>query len=224
MYFILPENLPESVIRVSFDFRSDENPSFHFVSPDLTPSDNGITIAVPDEASHIRSLHFQTHTDRFLYYFPNQGYRIANGIHLPPLIPPAIGDLYAGGLVIQTGIGHPNPQVEADILPYKGTVMALHEQTCTYYEAILYCENLSEHAFATWRLPDMLELALFHNKQEELNLFLLKQNASLLYYGNEYWCHDNSVADLGVAFNMNTGVLEIFPKKAKKQVRAVRFY
>lgn len=224
MYFILPENLPESVIRASFDFRSDENPSFHFVSPDLIPYDNGIAVEIPDEATHIRSVRFLTNQDSFIYYFPEQGYRIADGIHLPPLIPPVTGDLYAGGLVIQTGAEQPYPKAETDILPYKGTVMALHEQTYTYYEAILYCEDLSENSFVTWRLPDMLELALFHNRQEELNLLLLKQQGSLLYDGDEYWCHDNSVTDLGVAFHMNTGVLKILSKKEKKQVRAVLVY
>lgn len=224
MYFILPENLPESVVWASFDFRSDENPSFHFVSPDLSPRENGIAVAIPDEATHIRSIRFQTPKDHFIYYFRDKGYRIAEGIHLPPLLSPAPGDAYAGGLVIQTAADYPNPKAEADILPYKGTVMALHEQTFTYYEALIHCEDLSQNSFATWRLPDMLELAFFHNKQEELNLFLLKQQGSLLYDGDEYWCHDNSVTDLGVAFHMNTGALEILPKRIKKQVRAVMNY
>lgn len=224
MYFILPENLPASVVRASFDFRSDENPSFHFVSPDLSPKENGIAVAIPDEATHIRSVRFLTNKNHFIYYFRDKGYRMADGIHLPPLVPPVAGELYAGGLVIRTGSEYPNPKAETDILPYKGTVMALHEQTFTYYEAIIHCEDLSQHAFAGWRLPDMLELAFFYNQQEELNLLLLKHQGSLFYDGDAYWCHDNSVTDLGVAFNMHTGALEILPKKTKKQVRAVLNY
>ena len=220
MYFIFPDNLPESVQKAAFEFISEQDTSFHFTTPDIEISNRGISIAIPDEASHIRAIRLTTSLSHFTYYYPEKGYKIAQGIHLPPFETPSIGDRYAGGLIIRTGTGLENQKIEPDILSYKGSVMELQEQALDYFDALLYCESISEGTLDNWHLPDMLDLALFHTKERELNILLAKQQGTFLFDG-EYWCKDNSVIELGIAFNLANNHLNICPKKEKRQVRAI---
>lgn len=189
----------------------------------MSISNHEIALLIPDEATHIRSAQFMSEKESFVYYFPDKGYRIADGIHLPPLLPPSVGDRYAGGIVIQTGFDRKSPRIDTEISSYKGSVIALHEQTLTYFNGMIYCETISEKSLASWRLPDILDLALLYNRQQELNCLLIQHQATLLQ-DQTYWCHDNSVIDLGVAFSMATGSPEILSKKEKKQIRAILNY
>ena len=113
--------------------------------------------------------------------------------------------------------------IEPDIAPYKGSVMEIREQTLDYFDALIYCESISEGTLDNWHLPDMLNLVLLHTRQREFNMFLAKYQGTFLY-DEEYWCKDNSVIDLGVAFNMANSRLAICPKKEKRQVRAILDY
>ncbi|WP_303143213.1 hypothetical protein, partial [uncultured Parabacteroides sp.] len=183
----------------------------------------GISIAIPDEASHIRSIRLTTSLSHFIYYYPEKGYQIAQGIHLPPFRAPAVGDIYANGVVIQAGVDSSGQHIEPDIIPYKGSVMEIREQTLDYFDALIYCESISEGTLDNWHLPDMLNLVLLHTRQREFNLLLAKRQGTLLY-DEEYWCKDNSVIDLGIAFNMANSSLDICPKKEKRQVRAILDY
>ena len=175
------------------------------------------------EASHIRSIRLTTSLSHFTYYYPEKGYKIAQGIHLPPFRVPAVGDLYANGVIIQAGADSPGQHIEPDIAPYKGSVMEIREQTLDYFDALIYCESISEGTLDNWHLPDMLNLVLLHTRQREFNMFLAKYQGTFLY-DEEYWCKDNSVIDLGVAFNMANSRLDICPKKEKRQVRAILDY
>ena len=174
MYFIFPDNLPVSVQKAAFEFTSGQFPLYRYITPDTEILNRGISIAIPDEASHIRSIRLTTSLSHFTYYYPEKGYKIAQGIHLPPFRVPAVGDLYANGVIIQAGADSPGQHIEPDIAPYKGSVMEIREQTLDYFD--------------------------------------------------EYWCKDNSVIDLGVAFNMANSRLAICPKKEKRQVRAILDY
>ena len=181
MYFIFPDNLPVSVQKAAFEFTSGQFPLYRYITPDTEILNRGISIAIPDEASHIRSIRLTTSLSHFTYYYPEKGYKIAQGIHLPPFRVPAVGDLYANGVIIQAG------------------------------------------TLDNWHLPDMLNLVLLHTRQREFNMFLAKYQGTFLY-DEEYWCKDNSVIDLGVAFNMANSRLDICPKKEKRQVRAILDY
>ena len=97
------------------------------------------------------------------------------------------------------------------------------EQTLDYFDALIYCESISEGTLDNWHLPDMLNLVLLHTRQREFNMFLAKYQGTFLY-DEEYWCKDNSVIDQGVAFNMANSRLAICPKKEKRQVRAILDY
>lgn len=90
--------------------------------------------------------------------------------------------------------------------------MEIREQTLDYFDALIYCESISEGTLDNWHLPDMLNLVLLHTRQREFNLLLAKRQGTLLY-DEEYWCKDNSVIDLGIAFNMANSSLDICPKR-----------
>ena len=92
--------------------------------------------------------------------------------------------------------------------------MEIREQTLDYFDALIYCESISEGTLDNWHLPDMLNLVLLHTRQREFNMFLAKYQGTFLY-DEEYWCKDNSVIDLGVAFNMANSRLAICTQKGK---------
>ena len=76
----------------------------------------------------------------------------------------------------------------------------------------------------TVEIVDIAGLVKGASKGEGLgNKFLAKYQGTFLY-DEEYWCKDNSVIDLGVAFNMANSRLAICPKKEKRQVRAILDY
>ena len=174
MYFIFPDNLPASVQKAAFEFTSGQFPLYRYITPDTEILNRGISIAIPDEASHIRSIRLTTSLSHFTYYYPEKGYKIAQGIHLPPFRVPAVGDLYANGVIIQAGADSPGQHIEPDIAPYKGSVMEIREQTLDYFDALIYCESISEGTLDNWHLPDMLNLVLLHTRQREFNMFLAK--------------------------------------------------
>lgn len=147
---------------------------YRYITPDTEILNRGISIAIPDEASHIRSIRLTTSLSHFTYYYPEKGYKIAQGIHLPPFRVPAVGDLYANGVIIQAGADSPGQHIEPDIAPYKGSVMEIREQTLDYFDALIYCESISEGTLDNWHLPDMLNLVLLHTRQREFNMFLAK--------------------------------------------------
>ncbi|RHJ76998.1 hypothetical protein [Parabacteroides sp. AM08-6] len=220
MYFIFPENLPEPVIKAALELTSETSSLYHFITPDTEISNRAISIAIPDEATHIRSIRFTTPLSSFLYYFPDKGYKIALGIHLPELITPVAGSYYAGGIIIRTGKEGCEIMAEPEITMYKGTVLAIHEQSLNYYDALIYCETISENSSGNWHLPDTLDLTSIYNKKQTINSSLLKLQGSLLN-DEKYWCRDNSVIDLGVAFDMETSSLDILSKRSRQQVRPV---
>ena len=117
MYFIFPDNLPASVQKAAFEFTSEQAPLYHYITPDTEILNRGISIAIPDEASHIRSIRLTTSLSHFIYYYPEKGYQIAQGIHLPPFRAPAVGDIYANGVVIQAGVDSSGQHIEPDIIP-----------------------------------------------------------------------------------------------------------
>lgn len=223
MYLVFPENLPASIKKATFELISDEEPSYCFVTPDTEISNRSISIAIPDQASHIRCIRFRTARHRFYYYYPEGGYALSKGIHLPDLIAPQIGDFYAGGIVIQTATDQTTLDAELDILPYKGTVIAIHEKSLSYQDALIFCELISDMSFNEWRLPDAVSLTQMYNNQQKINTLLLQHRGTMLC-DEEYWCRDNSVVDLGVAFSMATGMLHILSKKEKRQVRPICNY
>lgn len=220
MYFIFPENLPESVLSVHFEFTSEVNPFFFHLSEKIKIKDNSTSVATPKEATHIHALSFITLNDQFTYFYPQKGYKLSEGHQLPSLQMPKIGDSYANGIVMQTGISRSDKDTETDILPFKGSAMALHEKTMYYNEGLLFCDSLSPSGMECWQLPNMLELALLFNEQDKFNIQLIKQQGTLLQ-DEEYWCLDDSVADLGVTFNMRTGSPAILSKNEKRQIRPV---
>ena len=181
MYFIFPDNLPVSVQKAAFEFTSGQFPLYRYITPDTEILNRGISIAIPDEASHIRSIRLTTSLSHFTYYYPEKGYKIAQGIHLPPFRVPAVGDLYANGVIIQAGADSPGQHIEPDIAPYKGSVMEIREQTLDYFDALIYCESISEGTLDNWHLPDMLNLVLLHTRQREFNMFLAKYQGTFLY-------------------------------------------
>ena len=148
MYFIFPDNLPVSVQKAAFEFTSGQFPLYRYITPDTEILNRGISIAIPDEASHIRSIRLTTSLSHFTYYYPEKGYKIAQGIHLPPFRVPAVGDLYANGVIIQAGADSPGQHIEPDIAPYKGSVMEIREQTLDYFDALIYCESIRQLASA----------------------------------------------------------------------------
>lgn len=220
MYIVFPDNLPGSVISVCFEFTSEANLLFYHLSEKSAIKKNCTSVAIPEEATHIQTLFFNTVNDRFAYYYPGRGYKLTEGSQLPPLVTPKSGDCYADGIVLHTGTNRSGNETETDILPFKGSVMSLHEKTRSYNEGLLFCSSISSSAMESWQLPDILELALLYNKQDELNRQLMKQQGTLLQ-DEEYWCLDNSVADLGVSFNMRVGTPAILSKNEKRQIRAI---
>ena len=183
MYFIFPDNLPASVQKAAFEFTSGQFPLYRYITPDTEILNRGISIAIPDEASHIRSIRLTTSLSHFTYYYPEKGYKIAQGIHLPPFRVPAVGDLYANGVIIQAGADSPGQHIEPDIAPYKGSVMEIREQTLDYFDASIYCESISEGTLDNWHLPDMLNLVLLHTRQREFNMFLAKYQGTFIRRG-----------------------------------------
>lgn len=79
MYFIFPDNLPASVQKAAFEFTSGQFPLYRYITPDTEILNRGISIAIPDEASHIRSIRLTTSLSHFTYYYPEKGYKIAQG-------------------------------------------------------------------------------------------------------------------------------------------------
>lgn len=220
MYIIFPDNLPESVLSVCFEFTSEANPLFYHVSEKAAIKKNCTSVGIPEEATHIHTLFFNTANDRFAYYYPDNGYKLSEGYQLPPLLTPKSGDYYANGIVLHTGTNRSGHETETDILPFKGSVMALHEKTMSYNEGLLFCSSISSSALESWQLPDILELALIYNNQDEFNRQLMKRQGTLLQ-DEEYWCLDDSVADLGVSFHMRVGTPAILVKNEKRQIRPV---
>lgn len=220
MYFTFPENLPESVLSAHFIFISEAAPQNHLFSQKVKINNKNAVVSIPEEVTHLLAIQFHSFNDGFTYYYPGKGYKLEDGPDLPPLMPPSTGSFYANGIVLQAGVGQPCCEIEEDILPYKGTVIALHEQTKSYHETLQFCKSLPEDGIDTWQLPGILELAMLHNKQEQLNFCLLKQHGSLLQ-GEEYWCQDNSVADLGIAFDLSLGIPVITDKNEQRQVRLI---
>lgn len=124
---------------------------------------------------------------------------------------------------MQTGVDRQENAVEEDILPYKGKILALEEQTACYQEEKEGKSATAEEDFASWHLPDILELASIYHHQDELNGLLGKLGGMPLREGN-YWCRDNSVIELGVVFHMATGQPSIVPKDQLHQIRLVHSY
>lgn len=220
MYLIFPENLPESVLFAEFVFASETAPFNLIVGPKTKIKDKGATIDVQEGITHIRAIEFHTFNDEFTYFYPGLGFRLEDGAELPAFVPPTAGSLYGNGIVLQTGTCRPDSETEEDILPYKGSAMALHERTVNYDEALSFCETLTKENGGNWQLPDILDLAFLYNNREKLNLGLLKQRGTLLQ-DEEFWCQDNSVADLGVVFDMGNGNPLITQKNEKRQIRPV---
>ena len=184
MYFIFPDNLPVSVQKAAFEFTSGQFPLYRYITPDTEILNRGISIAIPDEASHIRSIRLTTSLSHFTYYYPEKGYKIAQGIHLPPFRVPAVGDLYANGVIIQAGADSPGQHIEPDIAPYKGSVMEIREQTLDYFDALIYCESISEGTLDNWHLPDTgepdIENIVWANKRERnLSLLIIQYGPNL---------------------------------------------
>lgn len=223
MHFKFHENLPSSVLRAVFDFYRENDPARSFPSLTAAIQHKSTLLDVPDQATHLRAIRFLTAHSSFLYYFPDEGYALKKGSHLPPLRSYSIGDRYAGGMVMQTGVGRQEIAVEEEILPYKGKILALDEQTACYQEQKPEESATAEEDTTSWRLPDILELAALYHHQDELNGFLRKLGGMPLCDGN-YWCRDNSVIELGVVFHIATGRPSIVPKDQQHQVRLVRSY
>lgn len=231
MYFKFHENLPASVIRAVFDLYTidDLDRTPYYLCAGI--HDKSAMVHVPEQATHVRSICFFTPTQSFTYYYPAEGYALAGGGHLPPLKAYAVGDLYAGGLVMQTGIDRPDLEIEADILPYKGKIIALEEQIGGYREEkneghffLPECDaSLAADTCTPWHLPDILELATIYRHQAALNELLLLSGGMPLCPEN-YWCRDNSVIELGVAFHMATGRPSIVSKEERHRIRLVRGY
>lgn len=75
MYFIFPDNLPASVQKAAFEFTSGQFPLYRYITPDTEILNRGISIAIPDEASHIRSIRLTTSLSHFTYYYPEKDIR-----------------------------------------------------------------------------------------------------------------------------------------------------
>lgn len=223
MYFKFQENLPTSVLRAVFDFYKENDPAHSFPSLTAAIQHKSTLLEVPEQATHLRAIRFLTAHSSFLYYFPDEGYPLEKGSFLPPLRSYAVGDCYAGGMVMQTGVDRQENAVEEDILPYKGKILALEEQTACYQEEKEERNATKEEDFVSWHLPDILELAAIYHHQDELNGLLGKLGGMPLREGN-YWCRDNSVIELGVVFHMATGQPSIVPKDQLHQIRLVHSY
>lgn len=223
MYFKLPVNLPVSVIRATFDFYATaaSGGRHHLLSAPVT--DKSCLIDVPREATHLHAIRFHTLSDRFTYYYPEGGYPLHAGGFLPPLIRHAVGEPYAGGLVLQTGSACPGAPSEADLLPYKGTLIALDEQTATYPEGETHSHTLTLQTGIDWELPGLYELIHFHEHQAAINRMLLENGGKPLSAA-PYWCHDNSVVELGISFHLGTAHCSIEKKTAPKQIRFIAHY
>lgn len=231
MYFQFHENLPASVTQAVFHFYTKDDLGRLPSCLSAPIHHKSAMLNVPEEATHLRSICFFTPKNAFTYHYPADGYDLLEGGHLPPLKAYAVGDRYAGGMVMQTGIDRQGTDIEADILPYKGKIIALKEEKARYREEkdedrfFSAEESLFRPADACtlWHLPDMVELATIYRYQSELNELLLRNGGDPL--GSEtYWCRDNSVIELGVAFHMATGRPSIVPKEEQHQIRLVRSY
>lgn len=231
MYFQFHENLPASVTRAVFHFYTKDDPGrlpFYLAAAVHRKS---AMVNVPEEATHLRSICFLTSKNTFTYYYPDEGYDLLEGGYLPPLKTHAVGELYAGGMVMQTGMDRPDTGIDTDILPYKGKIITLKEETAPYQEEKNEdCPILPEESLllagapcTSWHLPDILELATLYRHQSKLNE-LLKRNGGELLSQETYWCRDDSVIELGVAFDMATGRPAIVPKEEPHQIRRIRGY
>lgn len=231
MYFQFHENLPASVTRAVFHFYTKDDPGRTPYYLPVQIHSKSAMANVPEKATHLRSICFLTPKNAFAYHYPAEGYDLLEGGHLPPLNAYAVGDLYAGGMVMQTGTDRQDPEIEADILPYKGKIIALQETTDGYRE-----ETTDDRPFrqeegfplppdtcTSWHLPDIVELATIYRHQSELNELLIRNGAAPLG-SDKYWCRDNSVIELGVAFHMATGRPSIVPKEEPHQIRLIRGY
>lgn len=223
MYFKLPANLPPSVIRATFDFYATaaSGGRHHLLPAPVT--DKSSLIDVPHEATHLHAIRFHTLSDHFTYYYPEGGYPLSAGGFLPPLISYAVGEPYAGGIVIQTGSTYASAPSEANLLPYKGTLIALDEQTATYPEGETHSHTLALQTGTGWELPGLSDLIHFHEHQAIINRFLLENGGKPLS-ATDYWCHDNSVVELGISFHMGTTHCSIEKKTTPKQIRLIVHY
>ncbi len=223
MFFRLPDNLPASVIRATFDFYAASDPAglHHLLTATLT--DKSAFIEVPREATHLHAIRFQSEHDAFTYYYPGSGYPLCQGGTLPPLRRPAIGELYAGGLIIKTGQSRPCPAAHPDLLPFKGKVIALDEHTASYTDGETYCRLLARQTGTPWELPELEDLLDFHHRQSTLDKLLLDTSGCPLSAA-DYWCRDNSVVELGISFHLTTARYAIEKKTEEKQIRPVATY
>ncbi len=65
--------------------------------------------------------------------------------------------------------------------------MEIREQTLDYFDALIYCESISEGTLDNWHLPDMLNPGITAHQATEFNMFLAKYQGTFLY-DEEYWC------------------------------------
>lgn len=231
MYFQFHENLPASVTRAIFHFYTKNDPGRPLSYLSASIHSKSAMVEVPEEATHLRSICFLTPKNAFTCYYPAEGYDLREGGHLPPLYTPVVGDLYAGGMVMQTGTDRQETEIESDILPYKGKIIALKEETAGYREEknedrLFRPEEglpLPPDSDTSWHLPDILELAAIYRRQSALNEWLIRNGGDPLSL-ETYWCRDNSVIEWGVAFHMATGQPSIVPKNEPHQIRLIRSY
>lgn len=223
MFFKLPENLPASVIRATFDFyAAGDSGSPHYLLP-AALTDKSAFIDVPREATHLHAIRFESEQDAFTYYYPADGYSLGQGGKLPPLLRHTVGELYAGGLIIQTGQSRPYPAAHPDFLPFKGKIIALQEHTANYPDGETYCHRLARQTGTLWKLPELEDLLDLHHRQTAINRLLLENNASPLV-PSSYWCRDNSVVELGISFHLATARYAIEKKNEEKQIRPIAVY
>lgn len=223
MFFKLPENLPASVIRATFDFYAvcDPGGTHHLLSTPLT--DKSAFIDVPREATHLHAIRFESEQDAFTYYYSPGGYPLSEGGMLPPLLRHTAGELYAGGLIIQTGQSRPYPTAHPDFLPFQGKIIALHELTANYPDGETHCRQLARQTGTPWELPELEDLIDLHHRQNAINRLLLAHNGYPLAPAS-YWCRDNSVVELGISFELTTAQYAIEKKTDEKQIRPVARY
>lgn len=223
MFFKLPDNLPASVIRATFDFYAtgSSGGTHHLLAAPL--ADKSTFIDVPLEATHLHAIRFHNEYDAFTYYYPSGGYPLAEGGILPPLLIPAVGESYAGGLVIQNGQNNPDGTTGSDLVPFQGKIIAYHEHTATYSEGETYCRQLARQTGIPWELPELTDLLDLHHRQASVDRLLLQNGGSPLT-ANTYWCRDNSVVELGISFHLTTAHYAIEKKTEEKQIRPLACY
>lgn len=223
MYFKFPDNLPASVVRVTFDFHATGEPggTHHFLPAPI--ADKSTFVDVPRHVTHLHAIQFHTVADAFTYYYPAQGYPLSEGGFLPPLLPPTLGEPYAGGIVIQTGRNYPNRQADPEIQLFQGTLIALQEETNSYPQGESYCRQLTRQTGIPWELPDLHTLIDFHERQATIDRLLLRHGGVPLTPA-AYWCQDNSVVELGISFHLLNARYAIEKKTEQKQIRPIARY